>query len=178
VSRPRNPPGSYGVINVDLTRRVRLDDEQLDDGTLKRVFQDVVLGPGEEAQPGDVWRARTRYRFRNGKNKQVERFAPTRKKAENALKEALNTIDEGSSGSLKASMKLSDLAHRFMADREAVGRTAGTIETYRYAVDVHIIPEIGTLTVAEATPENLQAYPLGNLSESNTNKRKARGPCP
>jgi integrase len=158
MSRPRNPPGTYGVINVDLTRRVRLDDVPQEDGTLKRAFRDVVLFAGEESQPGDVWRARSRYRFRNGKNKQVERFGTTKKAAENALKKALNTIDDGSSGSLTGAMKLTELAHRFMVDREAVGRTPGTIETYRYAVDVHIIPEIGQLTVAESTPENLQAY--------------------
>lgn len=137
---------------------MRLPDEQLPDGSTKRTYREIVLPAGETEQPGDMYRARCRYRFRNGKNKQIQRVATSPKKAENALKEDLKTIDEGSSGSLRASMKLSELAERFMADRAAVGRTPGTIETYRYAVDVHIVPEIGQLTVAEATPENLQAY--------------------
>lgn len=38
-----------------------------------------------EIEPGK-WRARTRYRYADGKARQVERFGPSRVKAEAALK--------------------------------------------------------------------------------------------
>lgn len=44
-----------------------------------------------QVEPGK-WRARTRYRFPSGNLRQVERFAPSRAKAETALKSALTTL--------------------------------------------------------------------------------------
>jgi integrase len=129
MARPRNPVGSYGTINL------------------------IEVEPGK-------WRARTRYRFRDGKLKQVERFASGRTgtKAEHALRLALQTIEDGRGGALSPSMKLSELGERFLLDRAAVGRSTGTLETYEYAVNVHIKPEIGELTVRESTPELLQTF--------------------
>lgn len=111
----------------------------------------------KEIAPGK-FRARTRYRFADGKLRQVERFASTRAKAEHALKRALLTIEEDSGGELKPSMTLKQLGKRFLETRRELGRSEGTIETYGYAVTAHITPRVGDLSVAEATPERLQSF--------------------
>jgi integrase len=80
----------------------------------------------------------------------------------------LITIEEQSASTITPSLRLSVLADKFIADRTGIGRSAGTLETYQFAVDVNIKPRIGGLTVREATPERLQAF----LSEIN----KTRGP--
>lgn len=103
-------------------------------------------------------RARTRYRFADGKSRQVERFAPSRARAEAALKTALLTIDGDRGGALGPTTTLRELGGIFLAAKRDVGRTEGTIETYGYAVTAHIVPKIGDLTVAEARPERLQAF--------------------
>ncbi|CAN5213975.1 site-specific integrase [soil metagenome] len=113
-----------------------------------------------EVVPGK-WRARTYYRFRNGKLRQVERFGTTESKAKTSLKSALLTIEDGAGGTLSGAMKLAVLGERFLKDRREVGRSAGTLETYQYAVDVHIKPKIGDLTVRESRPELLQEFLMG-----------------
>lgn len=111
----------------------------------------------KEVLPGK-FRARTRYRFADGKLRQVERFSSTKAKAEHALKRALLSIEEDSGGELKPSMTLKRLGERFLETRRELGRSEGTIETYGYAVTAHITPRIGDLSVAEATPERLQSF--------------------
>ncbi|MBT1171358.1 site-specific integrase [Bifidobacterium sp. SO4] len=108
------------------------------------------MGPGK-------WRARARYRFSNGDLKQVQRFGSTEAKAVANLKKALKTIDSGISSSISPNMVLSALADRFIADRRE-RRSEGTVQTYQVAVNAHIKPDIGKLTVREATPERLNAF--------------------
>jgi hypothetical protein len=107
----------------------------------------------KEVSPG-VWRAITRYRFSNGKFRQVERRAASEAKARNALKRALLTIDSGVIGSISPDMRLSVLADRFMNEKREC-RSVGTVQTYQVAVDAHIKPDIGELAIREATPERL-----------------------
>ncbi|MFT9009074.1 MAG: tyrosine-type recombinase/integrase [Bifidobacterium sp.] len=107
----------------------------------------------KEVSPG-VWRAITRYRFSNGKFRQVERRAASEAKARNALKRALLTIDNGVVGSISPDMRLSVLADRFMNEKRD-RRSVGTVQTYQVAVDAHIKPDIGDLAIREATPERL-----------------------
>lgn len=104
------------------------------------------------------FRARTRYRFSDGKSRQVERFGSTRSKAEHSLKVALATIDVDRGGELKPTTTLKELGQRFLAAKRDLGRSEGTIETYGYAVNVHIAGRIGDLSVAEAKPERLQKF--------------------
>ncbi|WP_158297138.1 site-specific integrase [Zhihengliuella sp. ISTPL4] len=110
-----------------------------------------------EVQPGK-WRARARYRFADGKSRQIEKHAPSRAKATAALKHALTTIEAARGGELKPTTHLRALGHRFLESRRELGRSEGTLETYGYAVTAHITPRIGDLSVAEATPERLQKF--------------------
>lgn len=110
-----------------------------------------------EVQPGK-WRARTRYRFSDGKSRQLEKHAPTRAKAIASLKQVLTTIEADRGGELKPATTLRVLGQRFLVSRREVGRTEGTLETYGYAVSAHIVPRIGDLSVGEATPERLQKF--------------------
>lgn len=110
-----------------------------------------------EVQPGK-WRARTRYRYADGKARQVERFGLTRAKAEAALKNALLTIEDGLGGELKPTTTLRVLGQAFLAHKRDLQRSEGTLETYGYAVTAHITPRIGDLTVAEAKPSRLQKF--------------------
>lgn len=111
----------------------------------------------DEVEPGKH-RARTRYRFQDGKARQVERFGTTPTKAEHALKTALTTIEADRGGELKPTTTLRVLGQQFLASKRDLGRSEGTLETYGYAVNAHITKRIGDLTVAEAKPERLQRF--------------------
>ncbi|GAA2947741.1 site-specific integrase [Microbacterium luteolum] len=100
------------------------------------------------------WRARTRYRFDDGKLRQVEKFAPSRAKAEAALKQALTTIQAGTAVDVKRETRIRDLGERFLTSK--ADRAPRTLETYRHSVRKVIIPRIGDLAVSEATAERLQ----------------------
>jgi len=110
-----------------------------------------------ELQPGK-WRARTRYRFMDGKSRQIERFGATSKKAEIALKTALVGIEADAGGELKPSTRISDLAQRFLVAKRDAGRAEGSLTTYGSAIKMHISPKIGDLSVSEAKPEVLQRF--------------------
>lgn len=110
----------------------------------------------DEIRPG--WhRARTYFRFSNGKLKQVERFGTSPSLATKNLKTALLTIDHGATGTMKPTTRVRELAARFIQEKRDSGRSTSTVETYQFAAN-RITEEIGSLTVAEATPERLQAY--------------------
>ncbi|MCA0346535.1 MAG: site-specific integrase [Actinobacteria bacterium] len=111
----------------------------------------------DEISPGKV-RARTRYRFQDGKSRQVERFGVSESKATQALKQALTTIEADRGGELKPTTTLRSLGQLFLASKRDLGRSEGTLETYGYAVNAHITKRIGDLTVAEAKPERLQRF--------------------
>lgn len=110
-----------------------------------------------EVQPAR-WRARTRYRFADGKARQVERFGSSRAKAESTLRQALLTIEASQGGELKPTTTLRVLGQMFLAHKRDLQRSEGTLETYGYAVTAHITPRIGDLSVAEAKPERLQKF--------------------
>lgn len=111
----------------------------------------------EEIAPGK-WRARTRYRYSDGKARQVERYGSTKTKAEQALKKALLTIEDSRGGELRPTTALRVLGQHFLEDRRELGRSEGTLETYGYAVNAHITPRLGDLSVAEAKPDRLQKF--------------------
>lgn len=108
-----------------------------------------------EVAPGK-WRARTRFRFDDGRLRQVERFAASRSKAEIALKLALTEIQATSAVDVKRETRLRDLGERFL--KAKAGRAPRTVDTYTQSVQRVIIPRIGDLSVSEATPERLQRF--------------------
>lgn len=110
-----------------------------------------------EIQPGK-WRARTRYRFADGKARQIEKYASTKARAESSLKQTLLTVEASRGGTLTPTTPLRVLGQKFLAHKRDLGRSEGTLETYGYAVNAHIIPKIGDLTVGEAKPDRLQAF--------------------
>ncbi|WP_172145599.1 site-specific integrase [Bifidobacterium panos] len=116
-----------------------------------------------EVTPG-TWRARCRFRFPDGKFKQVERYRDSKMKAEAALKNALVDLQSDTGGTIRSQTSLSCLADLFMADKRE-RRSAGTVQTYQVAVDAHIKPDIGDLAVIEATPERLNKYLLSIAKE-------------
>jgi integrase len=111
----------------------------------------------QEVAPGK-WRARTLYRFEDGKRRQVERFGASEPKARHALKVALTTIETPSHLTITKRTKLSDLADAYLVLKEETGRAPRTISTYRHNADSIIKPGIGQLTVGEATTMRLQRF--------------------
>jgi integrase len=114
-----------------------------------------------ELQPGR-WRARTRYRFEDGKVRQVERFAQTKGRARAKLAEALADVDVPSTSAITASSPLAVLGTRFIEYKSTTNVTARTIDTYRQTVKRIIAPGVGSLSVREATTERLDRF-LGDV---------------
>lgn len=108
-----------------------------------------------QIEPGK-WRARTRYRFEDGKLRQVERFASSEAKAATKLRHALTTIQASTTAEVKRETRLVELGERFLQAKAA--RAPRTVETYERAVRKIITPRIGDLSVSEATPERLQRF--------------------
>lgn len=108
-----------------------------------------------EIAPGK-WRARTRYRFDDGKLRQVERFGVSETKAKIALKAALVEIQSSAAVDIKRETRIRDLADRFLQAK--AGRAPRTVESYRQSIRKVIIPRIGDLSVTEATAERLERF--------------------
>jgi integrase len=102
------------------------------------------------------WRARTRYRFDDGQLRQVERFAPSKAKAEAALKRALTEIQSTTVAEVKRETRVRDLGERFLLAK--AGRAPRTVADYTRIVRNVIVPRIGDLTVSEATTDRLQRF--------------------
>lgn len=146
MARPRTPLSSYGSISVQAV--------EYDEGGNGRRKLRVLKDADRRRHP--LWRARTRYRFEDGKLRQVEKFGESPSKAENALKEALKTIQASTTAEVKRETRLRDLGERFLTAK--AGRAPRTVETYERAVRKIITPRIGDLAVSEATPDRLQRF--------------------
>jgi integrase len=112
-----------------------------------------------EHSPG-VWRARTLYRFPDGKRRQVERVraGKTDAKAIQALKQALVDMATPGDADVKSSTSLAQLADMFLQSKIDAEKTPRTIDTYRHQIEKIIKPRIGDLRVAEATTGRLQRF--------------------
>jgi len=108
-----------------------------------------------EVAPGK-WRARSRYRFDNGTLRQVERFAPTKAKAKHALQSALTQMIASTGVDVKRETTLADLADRFLQSKSE--RAPRTVETYEQTIRHLIKPNIGMLSVSEATTDRMQRF--------------------
>lgn len=103
-----------------------------------------------------VWRARTRYRFDDGKLRQVDRFAQSKAKANASLLQALTTISASAGVDVKRETTLAALGERFLASK--ADKAPATVTAYRQSLHGVIVPRIGDLGVAEATPDRLQRF--------------------
>ncbi len=74
-----------------------------------------------EVEPGK-WRARARYRFEDGKLRQMERFGKSRAKAEAALKVALASAQSSVGVEVERESRLRDLAAEFLAGKSGRSR--------------------------------------------------------
>jgi integrase len=108
-----------------------------------------------EVAPGK-WRARTRYRYEDGSLRQVERFSTSRSKALRSLATAIASIDASQSGTLTGSTTLEILSQRYIESKSGERTTAGTLSQYKRTLERNVLPRVGRLTIAEATPERLQ----------------------
>lgn len=120
-----------------------------------------------EIEPGR-WRARTLYRFHDGKRRQVERVrvGKTGAKAEQALKLALTTIEAPSLEEIKRSTAIKQLAEIYLANKVDAGLKPRSIDTYRHAITSLIVPAIGNLTVGEMSPMRVQKF-ISSVTKSN-----------
>lgn len=121
-------------------------------------------------QPNGSWRASTRYRDEDGITRPVQKFGPTRGKAEDALREAL-TQRNGSRGRLiTRDTKLSELADLWLAEKVVQeGVTQQSLDLYRAEIEVSedrraskgaikIKAALGGLRVWEATTSRIDAH--------------------
>lgn len=108
-----------------------------------------------QVEPGK-WRARTRYRFDDGRLRQVERFAPSEAKAKAKLREALTTIQASTAVEVKRETRIRDLGERYLVAK--AGLAPVTVSDYTRIVRRVIVPRIGDLAVSEATADRLQRF--------------------
>lgn len=155
MARPRTPISSHGRITVDPVEYV--DGALLPNGKPgRRRLVVVELDTPQARRSHDLWRARTRHRFDDGKLRQVERFSTSHGAAEAALKQALVGIKATAASGTRRETRLRDLGERFLESK--AGRAPRTIETYEHSVRKVIVPRIGDLSVVEATADRLQQF--------------------
>lgn len=107
---------------------------------------------------GTAWRARTLYRFQDGKRRQVERTGSTAAKATAALKRALVEIETPMSEGVTRATSLSALAALYLDLTVEAGLKPRSVETCRHNIRKIILPMIGDLTVGELTTLRTQRF--------------------
>lgn len=107
-----------------------------------------------------VWRARTMFRFPDGKLRQVERVRPgkTATSAVRALKEALVDAASPDDMDVKGTTSIAQLGDVFLQSKIDAGKAARTIDTYRHNIDAIVKPRIGDLRISEASTGRLQRF--------------------
>lgn len=116
------------------------------------------------------FRARSRYRFENGKLRQVERIGETEAKAKAALLKAMTELSVAG-GEIKREMQLSELAQRFLDSK--ADKAPRTVDTYRQTINHLVIPGIGEWAISEATTESLGRFISSVARENGPGAAKA-----
>lgn len=111
--------------------------------------------------PTGKWRARTLYRFDDGKRRQVERTAKTKAAAENALKSALVNIETPQP---RAEMTVSDLIATYLETQEKAKLSPNTLKSYR-AYCKNVEAGLGAQIVKHVKTMRIQKF-LDDLTES------------
>lgn len=113
-----------------------------------------------EVQPG-VWRARTRFRFDDGKLRLVERRVRARspERAVGALKAALLVATTPvARNELSATSRLGDLLDQYLTTKRAAGKAPRTIAAYEHTIRSILKPALGDLRLSEIGPRRLQTF--------------------
>lgn len=138
MARPRTQLGTAGKVTV--VAQVKDPDGRW-----------VAAPAGTKPQR---WRARTRFRDSDGQLRDVERFAPTKGKAETMLKVAIRdrvTPTRGS-GMLRTDMAFKDAGKVWLAqvERPDSGKSQRSRELYRYMYERHVAQgSVANLTLRE-----------------------------
>jgi integrase len=119
-----------------------------------------------EARKADTWQALTRVRDNDGKQRKVERWAPTKARAEAALKAALrDRVAPSAVGALiKPTSTVQDVARVWLADLADSDRSASTRQVYKTMCNRHVIgtkehpSSLANLTVREVTVGGVERF--------------------
>jgi integrase len=99
-----------------------------------------------------AYRAKARFRDRDGVLRSVVRYGQTKGRATDALKAALAERRATSGGELGPATKIGDLATVWLEEVESSDRSPRTKEHYAYAVQRYVVPALGQVRLGEATP--------------------------
>lgn len=103
------------------------------------------------------WVARGRYRAGDGNLYEMQRTGRSKSGAEIALKEAARDVRSKAGSDLNRETRLSDLAAAYIEGRRARVE-ASSLAAYQSVIRNHVIPDVGGLSVAEATVPRLQKF--------------------
>lgn len=148
MARPRTQVGTSG--NVSLTP-FRWDAD---------LGRWVALPAADRAavRRAERWRARAKFRDMDGKLRDVERWAPRKTAAEQALLAAMShrtAPTDAKAGGLRPGSTIQDTSQVWLREIDERDLAQGTRDLYRYAVTNYINPLMGGLTVSEVKPPNV-----------------------
>lgn len=125
----------------------------------------------DQIAPGK-WRARTLYRFEDGKRRQVERTAKTKAAAENRLKSALVDIETPQP---RAEMTVSDLIAEYLEAQKKAKLSPNTLKAYRaYCKNVeaglgaHLVKQVKTMRVQKFLDDLTESSGAGSAAGART----------
>lgn len=122
------------------------------------------------------WQASARIRDTDGVVRQIKASAPTKGKAENALKANAIQRVPPTAGSITANSRFGVVAKMWIKELERSDAKTGTIRAYKRTVENHVIPKIGALTVREVTASRVQSLVDAlTVSSGPTTAKQARG---
>lgn len=120
MARPRLPLGTLGNISVS-----------------------------DEPDGRGMYRAKANYRKADGTLGQLTRWRASRIKAKVAVQDAFEQLADVNGAAISPDMRMSRLADLFIEEKKA-RRAPGTVQTYQVAIDAHIKPGLGGLSIREA----------------------------
>ncbi len=99
----------------------------------------------------------------DGKRRRPKVTGATRAETAGKLADLRRQIDSGLPVGGGA-MTVGDLLHRWLADVLPTRVEAGTVEGYRWAIEKHLAPGLGTIRLVKLTPEHVERFLLAKSS--------------
>lgn len=103
------------------------------------------------------WVARGRYRAADGNLYEMQRRGRSRIAAEHALREAARDARSEAGSEVTRDSRVADLARAYLAARQPRVEPS-TLRVYESVIRNHIVPDVGGLTLAEATVSRMQKF--------------------